>query len=103
VVGAAVDHHGVGRQLRGDLRAGPVGQGEEHDIVPAQSIRGGGLQDTVGERMQVRLVIAQRRAGTGGGGERADLELGVAQQDSQQFTPGVSAGSGNGDRGSHDA
>ena len=39
----------------------------------------------------------ERLAGVGGAGERADLDLGVAEQQPQQLAPGVPAGSGDGD------
>ena len=64
-------------QLGGDLSAGPVRQGEEDDVVPGEDVRGGGLQDPVGQGVQVRLQCAEALTGLGVGGDGPDLDLGV--------------------------
>ena len=46
---------------------------------------------------QVRLERAERLARVGAGGQRADLDLGVAEQQAQHLAAGVPAGSGDRD------
>ena len=59
-VRSAVDDHGVGIKLRGHLGRGPVRQGQEHDVVAGQRLGRGLLDRSIGERRQMRLVLAQR-------------------------------------------
>ena len=54
-----------------------VRQAEEDHVVPGERLDGGLLQDPVGQRHQVRLQRAERLAGVGAGGDRADLDVGV--------------------------
>jgi hypothetical protein len=95
VVGAAVHHHDVGGQRRGQPAAGAVRQGEEHHVVPGQRLPRGGFEHPVGQGGQVRLVLPQPGPGAGGGAERADLHLGVPEQYPQQLPAGVAAGPGH--------
>ena len=78
-------------------------QGEEDDVVPGQDLRCRRLEHAVGERDQVRLVLAERRPGVAGGGQRADLHLGVAEEQAQELTTGVPAGARDRDRDPHGA
>ena len=74
-------------------------QGQEDDVVAGERLRAGLLEDPVGERHQVRLEATERLAGVAAGRQRADLDLGVAEQQAQQLTAGVPAGSGDRDLG----
>ena len=74
-----------------------VRQAEEDHVVAGEDLDGGVVEDPVGERQQVRLERAEALAGVGPGGERADLDLGVPEQQAQHLAPGVPAGSGDGD------
>ncbi len=94
-VGAAVDDHGLVGKLRGDLRRLAVREAEEDDVMPRERLRGGRLEDPVGERQQVRLQGAEALAGVRSSGERADLHARVAEQESQHLAAGVPAGSGD--------
>ena len=97
-VGAAVDHHDVVAELLGDRTRLAVRQRQEHDVVPAQRFRfRRSLQHPVGQRHQVGLERAEALAGVGPGGEGADLDLGMGQEQAQDLSPGVPAGSGDGD------
>ena len=75
-------------------------QREEDDVVAGERLEVGLLEHPVGERHQVRLQRAERLAGVGRAGERADLDLGVTEQEAQQLASGVPAGSGDGDASS---
>ena len=63
VVGAAVDDEDVGAELGGQCVRLAVRQGEEDGVVPGEDLRGGRLDEPVGQRQQVRLVHAQPVAG----------------------------------------
>jgi hypothetical protein len=53
----------------------------EHDgVVPGQGLRGGRLEDAVGERHQVWLERSQWLAGVATGRHRADLGIGMTEQ-----------------------
>jgi hypothetical protein len=87
VVGAAVDHHGVVPELRGQLRGVAVRQGEEHDVVTVERGRGRVLQHAVRQRQEVRLVRTQARARAPARRECPDLHVRMPEE----FSPGVSA------------
>ena len=92
-VGAAVDDEHVVGQGRRDRCRVAVREGEEHDVVTGERFGVGGQQLAVGQRHQVRVVLAHRRPGAGAGGHRSDLEPGVAAEQPQQLAAGVPAGS----------
>ncbi len=96
-VGPAVDHDGVLAQRLRDGGRLAVRQAEEDHVVARQGLERGVDQDPVGERQQVRLERAESFAGVGPRGQRADLHLGVAEQQAQDLAPGVPTGSGDGD------
>ena len=98
-VGTAVDDHDLLSQLRGDRAGLAVRQGQEDHVVAGQGLDGGLLEDPLGQRHEVRLEAAERLRRVGGTGQRADLDLGVGQQQPQQLTAGVPAGSGDRDPG----
>jgi hypothetical protein len=103
VVGAAVDDDGVRRELGGDRAGRAVREGEEDDVVPGEGLRRRRCEDAVGERHEVRLVLAEGGAGVAGGGHGADLHLGVAEEEAEQLTTGVAAGARDRDRDAHGA
>lgn len=86
------DEHIVTEPL-GDGGGLSVGQGEKDHVVPGEHIGGGRLQNTVGQRPEVRLKGAEALAGVGVPGEGADLDAGVPQEQPEQFPTGVSTGS----------
>ena len=47
-----------------------VRQAEEHDVVPGEVLGVGGVEHAVGERQQVRLVLAEPVPGVRRRGER---------------------------------
>lgn len=85
VVGAHVDDEHVLTELRGDGGGLPVRQREEHDVVPGEHVGGGRLQRPPGEGDEVRLQRTERLPGVGVPGQRADLHLGVREQQAQHF------------------
>ena len=58
-VGAAVDDHGLLRQLRGELAGLAVREAEEDDVMAGEGLEAGLLEHPVGERHQVRLQGAE--------------------------------------------
>ena len=76
---------------------------QEDHVVVLEGLGAGLLQDPVGQRDQVRLEGAEELAGVAACGERADLDLGMREQQAQQLTAGVPAGSGDGDLRTHAA
>ena len=96
-VGAAVDDDGVLAERLGDRGGLAVRQAEEDDVVAGQGLDRRVGQDPVGQREQVRLERAEPLARVGAGGQRADLDVGVPQQQAQHLAPGVPTGSGDGD------
>ena len=64
-------------------------QGEEHDVVVGETGGGGLGEHPVGQRDQVRLVLGERRARVAARRQGADLDLGVREQQPEEFSPGV--------------
>jgi cytochrome bd-type quinol oxidase subunit 1 len=60
-------------------------------------VANGFLQHPVGQRHQVGLEGTEPFTGVGPGGEGADLHVGMGQEQAQDLSPGVPAGSGDGD------
>src|SRR3546814_14752677 len=99
-VGAAVDDDGV-TELRGQFRGMPVRQAEEDDVMTGQQGGIGGLQDPVGQRQQMRVMLAEAAARAGGAGECPDGQApvrigGMAEQQSEDLAAGVPPGPGDG-------
>jgi hypothetical protein len=94
-VGAAVDHHGVLGQLLRDRARLPVRQGEEDDVVTGQHLDRGLLQHPVRERQEVRLQGPEPLTGVRARGDRADLHVGMSEQQPEHLSTGVPAGSGD--------
>src|SRR5690606_34057022 len=105
VVGAAVEEQRrgpvEGGERIGQLTGGAVREGEDDDVVPGQARGVGGLDEPVGDRQEVGLVLPEAVAGAGVRGERADLDLGVGEEEAQDLAPGIPAGPGHGYRYSH--
>jgi hypothetical protein len=74
-----------------------VRQGEEDDVVALEDLRRRGLEDPLGERDEVGLERPEELAGVAVGGQRPDLDRGVAEQQAQQLAAGVPTGSGDRD------
>ena len=80
----------------------PVRQAEEHHVVTGERVGVGGLQHAVCQRQQMRMMLGQRRAGAGGGGQRADRQpavgiCGMSEQQPQDLSAGITAGTGHRD------
>ena len=92
VVRTGVHHHGLRGQLRGHRGGLAVRQGQEHDVVPREVLRGG-LQDLpVRELVQVRLQLPQAASGRGVGGDGGDLDLRVPAQQAEHLSARVAGG-----------
>ena len=78
-------------------------QGQDDDVVLGEDLRLGGLDDSVRQGQQVRVVVAESTAGGRGCGECADLHLGVGREQAQDLTACVASGSGNSNCPSHTA
>ena len=100
-VGAAVDDDDLLAQGLGDRTGLAVRQGQEDDVVATEDLGGGRLQDPVGQRHEVGLQHPEALPRVGATGERADLDVGVGQQETEDLTPGVPTGSGDGDSHRH--
>jgi hypothetical protein len=59
--------------------------------VAGQGVRCGVGEDPVGQWEQVGLVRAERCAGVAAGGQRADLDFWVAEEQTEQLTARVPA------------
>ncbi len=94
-IGSAVDHQDVIAELGSDGPGLAVRQAQEHHVVSRQDLGGRGLQDAIGQGHEMRMVLAERCAGARCGRERADLDVGVCQEQSQYFAAGVPARAGN--------
>ena len=76
-------------------------QREDDDVVAGERVGGGRLEDPVGQRDEVRVVLAQPAAGRAGRGQRADLDLRVTEQQPQQLAAGVPARARDADPDAH--
>ena len=90
-------------KLVGQRRGMAVRKRQEHDVVAGQHVGIGGFQHPAGQRQQMRVVFGERRARAGGRGERADGQPsvgvgGVAEQQPQDLSTRISAGTGHGHR-----
>ena len=65
---------------------------QEDDIVADERLRGGLGHHPVGQRRQLGLLLAQLLPGTGSCGDRADLDLRMAEQQTEQFSTRVPSG-----------
>lgn len=73
-----------------------VRQRQEHDVVTGERADVGGFQDVAGQRHQVRMVLTEGGARTGGRRQRTDMqtavgESGMPQQEPEDLATGVSA------------
>ena len=93
MVGAAVQHQRVGGQLRRDLTAGAVRQGEHDDVVAREGVDARGDDLALGKRAQVWLMHPQSIAGGGVRGQGAEFDIRVLAEDAQDLAADVSGGS----------
>ena len=70
-------------------------QCEEDDVVAAQGVRRGRLEDPVTHRGEMRVDVAQPLAGLGVRRDGAELDVGVTQEEPDDLTPGVPARAGD--------
>jgi hypothetical protein len=102
-VSPAVDDDRLSAELLGQGGGVPVRQPEEDHVVAGQHVDGGGVQHPAGQRQQVRMVFGDGGPGAGGSGQRTDGQppVGVrrmAEQQAQDLSTGISAGTGDRDR-----
>ena len=102
-VGAEVDDAYVRRQLRGDGRRLAVRQRQEDEVGVGQPF--GVVASNVRSARASRCgwTSVTRRTGTAPRRHRAELELGMAENQAQQLTAGVPAGACHGDLVAHPA
>ena len=86
-VGAEVDHAGRGGQLGRDRCRLSVRQGEENEVRCGQRGRVGGTEGRTGERREVRMHGGDRLPSVAARGDRAELEIGVPEDQAQQLAP----------------
>ena len=78
-------------------------QGQDDDVVLGEDLRLGGLDDSVRQGQEVRVVVAESTAGGRGRGECTDLHLRVGREQAQNLTACVPGGSSNSNCPSHAA
>ncbi len=78
-----------------------MGQREDHDVVVGEDVRGGLREDAVHQGVQVRLKGAEALPRVGVGRDGSDGDERVAGEQAQGLSPGVAAGSGDGDGVGH--
>jgi len=61
------------------------------------------LDDPVGQRQQVRVMVAEAATGGRGRGERTNRQLGMGDEQAQNLTARVPRGSGNSNTPGHAA
>ena len=93
VVGTEVDHLAVPRQGCRERSGLTVRQRQEDDVGLGESGRTGPFEDPVGQLRQVRVQVRDALPRRAAGAQRAELEVGVLEQQAQQLTAGVAAGS----------
>ncbi len=84
-VGPHVHDEDIVPELLGDGGGLPVRQREEDHVVVGERLGGGGLQHPVRQGPQVRLERPEGLPGVGVPGQRADLDAGVRQQQTEQL------------------
>ena len=66
-------------------------QREQHRVMSGQPCRSGVGQDALGQRHEVRVVLAQLTSGVAARGQLADLDLRVAEHQPKQLATRVPA------------
>ena len=64
-------------------------QREEHDVVAGEHLGARLLHDAVGERREVRLMLAEEIADAGVPGQRPDAHVGMGKEEPQELAPRV--------------
>ncbi|GAA1121302.1 hypothetical protein GCM10009582_18110 [Arthrobacter flavus] len=95
MVGTGVDHEGGVGQLRGNIGAGAVGQCKEHHVMAGEVLHSGFFDQAVAERVEVWLKFAQTRSCAAVRGDRTDGHRWMGDEQAEQFTAGVAAGTRN--------
>ena len=101
VVGGEVDDEGVGARLfefGGDLSGLAVREREDDDIVAGEHLGGGLLDHEVRESGKMGLMSAELLDRGGMSAHRGDVQVGVSAQQPEDLSPGVSGGTGDGNR-----
>ncbi len=89
MVGAEVDDDDVLRQGRRERGALAVREGQEDDVGLGELVRVGRREDAVGQLGQLRVHVRDGEPGAAAGRERPDGQLGVAEEQTEQFAAGV--------------
>ena len=74
---------------------------EEHQVVATERLRSGRFERAGRERREPGVQCSHRLPGAGPGAERTQLQLGVPEQQAEQFAAGVPAGARDRDGESH--
>ena len=101
VVGGEVDDERLGTrffELGGDRAGLSVWEGEDDDIVAGEHLGGGLLDHEIGISGKMGLMSAERLAHGGMSAHRGDVEMRVSAQQPEDLSPGVSGGTGDGNR-----
>jgi hypothetical protein len=98
-VRAQIDDELITGQSARDGRGFAVGQGQEHDVSTGQGIWIGGHELAVGKCRQRGMDLPQAPAGLAPRCDHADLQLGVAQEQTQELAAGIAGSAGH--RGGH--
>ena len=101
VVCAGVDHHGAFGKLRRNLGGRAVRERQEHDVVTGKVFHRGVFEDAAGQPVQVRLEFAESGARIAVRSDGTDGHVRMAREQAQNFSSGVAAGPGDGNRNSH--
>ena len=73
-----------------------VGQGQEDGVVAGQHLTRGVLDHALGQRRQVGVDRAELLPSRRRGSQSSDLDLGVREQQPEEFSPGIPTRSGDG-------
>ncbi|GAA1527458.1 hypothetical protein GCM10009690_32930 [Brevibacterium permense] len=101
MVGCEVDDEGVGArlfELGGDLSRLTVRERKDDDIVAGEHLGGGLLDHEVRESGKMGLMSAELLTRGGMSAHRGDVQVGVSAQQPEDLSPGVSGGTGDGNR-----
>ena len=70
-------------------------KGEEDDVGTTQGVRVGRHQDSVCESGQLRVHLTEPTSRARSRGHDADLDIGVPEEESEEFATGIARGAGD--------
>ncbi|GAA1844603.1 hypothetical protein GCM10009813_03630 [Brevibacterium marinum] len=101
MVSGQVDDEGArarGFEFGGNLSGLAVWEGEDDDIVAGEHLGGGLLDHEIGISGKMGLMSAELLTRGGMSAHRCDVQVGVSAQQPEDLSPGVSGGTGDGNR-----